>query len=111
MLLGPVETGSEQQAARQAPFRTPNPHLPASTQPCFDARCALANTCRPQPAHPRAHLQQERAQAKRLEQAYRRCFELAAEAHARGDHGAAAELSMRVGAGPGSGVARTRSGL
>ncbi|KAL4439001.1 hypothetical protein ABPG77_006938 [Micractinium sp. CCAP 211/92] len=39
--------------------------------------------------------EQERAQAKRLEQAYRRCFELAAEAHARGDHGAAAELSMR----------------
>lgn len=39
--------------------------------------------------------EQERAQAKRLEQAYRRCFELAADAHARGDHDAAGELSMR----------------
>lgn len=39
--------------------------------------------------------EQERAQAQRLEQAYRRCFELAAEAHARGDHAAATDLSMR----------------
>ncbi|KAL4452605.1 hypothetical protein ABPG75_008267 [Micractinium tetrahymenae] len=39
--------------------------------------------------------EQERAQGKRLEQAYRRCFELAAEAHARGEYEDAAELSMR----------------
>ena len=48
-----------------------------------------------------ACLQQERAQAHRLQQCYRRCFELASAAHARGERTSADELRMKVGGGVG----------
>jgi hypothetical protein len=59
------------------------PHAPAPARP---------------PALP-ACLQQERAQAHRLQQCYRRCFELASAKHARGERASADELRMKVSGG------------
>lgn len=42
-------------------------------------------------------MQEERAYANRLQAAYRRCFALAQEKHAAGEHETAAELRMKVG--------------
>lgn len=66
-----------------------------SQQACFSP--ATPSLCL---AHP-PKMQEERAHANRLQAAYRRCFALAQEKHAAGDHETAADLRMKVSRQPG----------
>ncbi|PSC74687.1 NEDD4-binding 2 isoform B [Micractinium conductrix] len=75
---------------------SPPPSMPLSV-PSASPSAPLARLSLAEATHVRnqAIWEQERAQAQRLEQAYRRCFALAADAHNRGDHQAAAEYSLK----------------